>query len=1220
MQKVVFVENAGQFKTSDGKAAPHLLFKVETQGLNIYITTKGLTYFFVKPKTRQSESSKTKINKDSLDYEYHRFDIDLQNATIKKENIVKEEASSVNYNYFYPHCKQGVSGVKEYGKLTIKNVYPGIDWVLYSSSEKGLKYDFIVHAGVDPNQINFIYKSLNPVNLKEGTISVNTSFGNFIDNTPKCFLQKTHSVVNSKYTLKSKVNRTIDNTNFYETEVGFNIDHYPKDETLIIDPLQQWWGTYYGGGISSAGTSVTTDSLGNLYVLGNTNSLDIPLHPYGSLAYFQGIYGGNNNGGGLGDLFILKFTNIGQLLWATYLGGQNIDNGEAIKCDNLGNFFVFGETYSLDMPLKKAGSGAYYDSINGVSDWLPDLFLAKFSNNGQYLWGTYYGGNDREQAGGISIDKYNDVYFTGYTTSLNFPVYDPGGSAFFQGVNGVSSGGLYDGDALILKFSNSGQRKLATYFGGDGDDKGISTDCDSFGNVYFCGAAASANLYTKNPGGGAFYYGSSIASGGNYNGFILKLNSNCNPIWSTYISALTGVCNSIICDKSGNVFIAGRFFGPGFPAVNPGGGAFSTPYNQTNLAIAKFNPLSQMVWGTYFGTWGTYGNAKLTLGSCEEVYVTTTVETNCAACAPMQIMNPGNGAYYDSTYNDDYHMSLSDVFIAAFTNSGMLKWGTYFGGIGNDANISMTCDKKGNLFYTGFIDLSYYYTPTFLQTYTSGCIKDPGSGTYFQNLLNAPPFPANEYCVIGKFTNPYPSVNLSTSGCSNNDSIIAQTYSGWAPYHYSWSNGDTTNSITNIPAGSYTCTITDGFLGCEQKQQIYFGIPSISVSALSDSICLNQSTQLNAQGANIYNWLPNTSLNAPSGSSVLAHPNTTTNYTVTGVTSSNCSSTNTITVIVNPLPTILVSGIDSICNGAYSSINATGAANYTWYPNVGLNTLVGNNVIANPNQTQTYFVIGTNNHHCTDTASFKLNIISLPQLQIIGTKSICIGNTTSLTAIGADQFSWNYGSNNFLGSIAEFSPTVNTTYTLLGINGGKCKDSLAFTINIFQLPKISIQATDSICDGEEFKIQAAGNGTFNWYPSNGLSCSQCANPTATLRSSALYIATITDINSCSNKDSVYVIVNESCGETVLIPNVFSPNSDGINDLFKITVSNIRSFECDIFDRWGIKLFNSTNYDSSWNGTTPNGGLASVGTYFYIVRIKKYNNQVKEFKGYLSLFR
>lgn len=90
--------------------------------------------------------------------------------------------------------------------------------------------------------------------------------------------------------------------------------------------------------------SVTTDSIGNLFVLGSTNSLNMPVQPYGSLAYFQGTYGGSNNGGGLGDIFILKFTNLGQLLWATYFGGTNIDRGAAIKCDKLGNVFVFGET------------------------------------------------------------------------------------------------------------------------------------------------------------------------------------------------------------------------------------------------------------------------------------------------------------------------------------------------------------------------------------------------------------------------------------------------------------------------------------------------------------------------------------------------------------------------------------------------------------------------------------------------------------------------------------------------------------------------------------------------------------------------------------------------------------------------------------------------------------------------------------------------------------
>lgn len=1221
LQKIVFIENAGQFKTSDGKAASNLLFEVKAQGLSIYITTNGLTYFFVKPKPRkQIHLSSNQIDEDSLEYEYHRFDIDLQNATIKKENIIKVGVSSVDYNYFYPHCKQGIMSVKEYDKLTIKDVYPGIDWVLYSSNEKGLKYDFIIHAGANPQQINFLYRSLNPINLKDdGNINLNTSFGNFIDSAPECFLQKSHSKVNSSYVLKSNIKKNSLANAFYETEIGFNIDNYPKNETLIIDPLQLWWGTYYGGTTGGEGNSVTTDSLGNLFVLGSTNSLDIPLQPYGSLAYFQGIYAGNNNGGGMGDLFILKFTNAGQLLWATYFGGKNIDRGKSIKCDRNGDVFVLGETYSVDLPLKDPGGGVYYDTINGISDWNIDLFLGKFSNSGTYLWGTYYGGDERDYASELSIDIYNNVYFTGTTNSINFPVFNPGGGAFFQGNLGVNFTNF--NDALILKFSNSGQRLLATYFGGEQDDQGLSTICDPFGNIYIGGRTSSANLYTLNPGGGAFFQ----TFGGGTRGYILKLNSNSQPIWSTYISGNGwGTCNSIICDKSGNLFMTGRF-APGFPMVNPGGGAFFLANNVgAYMVIAKFNPQSQMVWSTYYGTLGTDGFAKLTLGSCDEIYASFQSVNSCSNCQPMQVMNPGNDAYCDSTYNSDYGMALPDIFIAAFTNSGILKWGTYFGGIGIDGSMNMVCDKFGNIFYTGNQGYYYYRDSTMLQSYVSGCIKNPGGGTYFQGLPKAKyPNDAYAYCVIGKFTNPFSVINLSTTGCSNNDSIIVNTNSGWPLNLYNWSNGNTTAYLTNIPNGSYTCTITDGFLGCKQEQQIFFGTPTISVSITNSSnnnICTGQSINLLTTGANSYSWTPDIGLNSTSGNTVVASPNSTTNYTITGITSSNCSSTNTILVTVNSLPIIVVTGIDSICKGNSSSFYASGANNYSWTPSIGLNTSTGNFITANPNQTQTYSVIGIDNNNCIDTTTFILKIIPVPQLQIIGSLSVCIGNSTTLTATGADQFNWNFGTSASSNSTAIVSPTINSTYTLSGINSGICKDSVSFSTIVFQLPTLSLQAIDSICDGEEFIMQANGNGIFNWKPSIGLSCTPCSNPTATIQTSTQFVVTITDANLCINKDSIFIKIEESCGEDILIPNVFSPNSDGANDLFKIKVNNIRAFECDIYDRWGLKLFSSNDPNFSWNGIVPNGTIAPDGVYFYLIKITKYNNQIKNFKGHLTLVR
>jgi gliding motility-associated-like protein len=1216
LKNIVFTENLGQFKTSDGKPSPNLLFKAEAQGLTIYLTTKGLTYFFVKQKP---QSSKLSSSNDSLEFQYDRFDIDLQNATIKKENIAKEGASDAFSNYIYPHCKQGISSVKEYSKLTIKNVYPGIDWILYNSNDKGLKYDFIVHSGADANQISFLYKTLNQVSLKDGNINLSTSFCKFIDSSPECFLQKNHSAINSNYIIKSASKKSRLSNTFYETEIAFNVANYSNTETLIIDPLQLWWGTYYGGTSGSQGTSVTTDSIGNLYVLGNTNSVDFPLQTYGSLAYFQGTYGGSN-GGSFGDIFILKFTNLGKLLWATYIGGNFIEKGTSIKCDKNGDIFVLGETSSIDMPLKKYGSSAYFDSVMGVVtpvSSLYDLFLSKFSSNGQYLWGTFYGGDINETGQEISIDNMNNVYFTGGTNSLNFPVFDPGGGSFFQGTNGSAL--LYVGDGVILKFSNTGQRLLASYFGGNQDDQILSTACDKFGNVYFCGHTASTNLFMLDAGGGAFYQPIHTPGAGIYNGFILKFNSSAQAVWSTYISALDGICNSIVCDRSGNLFMTGRFTGT-FPTIDPGGGAFflGSSFN-TRMIIAKFNPLSQMVWGTFYGTFSTSGFSKLTLGACDEIYTTFAQSTFCVGCPPMQIMNPGNGAYFDSTYNNDLALGTPDIYIAAFSNSGALKWGTYFGGIGNDQTMIMTCDKFGNIFYTGSQGYDNYNASSFY-TYTTTCIKNPGGGAYYQQVPKPITSGTAYYGVIGKFTSPYTPINLTATGCNISDTLEVNAFSGWSPYTYNWSNGDTTNYLTNVPIGTYTCTVTDDFFGCKQEKIIYFGPPSISISLLNDSICLNQSMLLNAHGADIYNWFPDGSLNSLSGSTVIATPSVTTTYTVTGTTLANCTSTNTVTLVVNSLPIVSLNGLDSICKGNYSVIQATGASNYTWSPSLGLSATTGFSVNANPNQTQVYTVIGADNNHCLDTVLFTLNIIPLPQLQVLGSQSVCIGSTATLTALGATQFNWNFGSIQSSNPIAIVSPSINTTYTLTGTNLGKCKDSLYFTINVLQLPTISIVSIDSICDGQDFSLQAIGSGSFNWYPSIGLSCTQCSNPISILESSTQYYVTITDNNLCSNIDSVFINVKETCGDDLLIPNVFSPNGDGVNDFFKVTVSNIRSFECDIYDRWGIKLFSSSLSNFSWNGISTNGVLVPDGVYFYLIRIQKYNNKINNYKGFLTLVR
>ncbi|MCS7029828.1 MAG: SBBP repeat-containing protein, partial [Bacteroidia bacterium] len=498
----------------------------------------------------------------------------------------------------------------------------------------------------------------------------------------------------------------------YESVITFEVLGVSStSDILVIDP-QLVWGTFYGGANNADGPfSVDTDPSGNVFIAGYSYSNDFPVYNPGGGAYFQGT-----KAGGITDAMIMKFTNSGVRLWATYYGGNNQEWGYFVAIDGAGNAFVTGNTASNDFPVHNPGGSAYFQGTNAG---IIDAFILKFTNSGVLQWATYYGGNDTESGYSLAVDGTGNVFVTGYTQSSNFPVQNPGGGAFYQATNASVA------DVFILKFTNSGIRLWATYYGGILFDYGHSVAVDGTGNVFVTGYTSSTNFPVFNPGGGAFYQGTRAGSS---DAFILKFTNSGVRQWATYYGGSDDdAAYPLVVDGTGNVFVLGRTFSTNFPVFNPGGGAFyqGTHAGGFDAFILKFTNSGVRQWATYYG--GT-GNESMTeydnieVDACGNVYVGFRTTTSSFP----HLLNSCDQQYYDDSYNG----GTTDVILSLFSNTGALLWCTYVGGDGTDFQFPLAVDVNNNLFASG------EWTNVSNSTSYSYSLVNPGGGAYFDDTFN----------------------------------------------------------------------------------------------------------------------------------------------------------------------------------------------------------------------------------------------------------------------------------------------------------------------------------------------------------------------------------------------------------------------------------------------------------------------------------------------------
>lgn len=305
------------------------------------------------------------------------------------------------------------------------------------------------------------------------------------------------------------------------------------------------YSTYLGGIQGEWGNAIAVDSTGNAYVTGRTDSeSDFPTaNPFQSMRTLVDS---------TSDAFVTKFTADGSsLVFSTYLGKGNYDEGFSIVVDAGGNAYVAGATRSSNFytlnPLQV--------TCGSCATGLEDTFLTKFSADGTALvYSTFLGGNGIDFPGDIALDSRGNTYLVGLTRSTNFPTARP-----IQATNG---GNL---DAFVTKVGSAGNVFIySTYLGASNDDQALDITLDIAGNAYIAGATTSADFPIATPLQANF-------GGGISDGFVSKLNPAGSVLdFSTYIGGSEyDDARGIAIDSAKNVYVTGQTLSTDFPTANP---------------------------------------------------------------------------------------------------------------------------------------------------------------------------------------------------------------------------------------------------------------------------------------------------------------------------------------------------------------------------------------------------------------------------------------------------------------------------------------------------------------------------------------------------------------------------------------------------------------------------------------------------------------------------
>ncbi|MFQ5335280.1 MAG: gliding motility-associated C-terminal domain-containing protein, partial [Flavobacteriales bacterium] len=231
---------------------------------------------------------------------------------------------------------------------------------------------------------------------------------------------------------------------------------------------------------------------------------------------------------------------------------------------------------------------------------------------------------------------------------------------------------------------------------------------------------------------------------------------------------------------------------------------------------------------------------------------------------------------------------------------------------------------------------------------------------------------------------------------------------------------------------------------------------------------------------------------------------------------------------------------------------------------------------------------------CDSIINTALTVTPLPSAAISGNNVSCDNQPVLLSATGGGSYAWSSGSDSSTTSVLPSSPTWY--YVTVSNTCGQDVDS--FLVDIATGPLADAGNDTTINEGSSAELNGTGGPGWYWYPPEWLSCVICPDPVANPPETTTYYLTVTDSNGCKATDSVTVFVDHNCIHQ--IPNVFSPNGDGNNDFIHVLGGGFTLEQFIIYDRWGEKLFETTDPSEKWDGKR-NGKLLNPGVYVYYLK-------------------